>query len=272
MTELTKINIACGNTFLQGWRNFDYASSSPYVTRLNSLERLPLDNNKADVVYSSHFLEHIPRPMVDAFMSECFRITKPGGILRLVLPDFEELCAAYLQYRQHEEHDKAEFLQMEILDQCVRQVSGGELGEFYKSLEATKASEQELIKFVQQRTGHVLEDGSNPAGSRWQRLISNPGAIIQKLENIYIKVILRLLPPAFRQQNVSLAAVGERHAWVYDYYNVKKLLFRAGFIEVKRLTATTSNIPDFPFYPLDIYKDGTPRKGAESMYIEARKP
>jgi hypothetical protein len=43
-------------------------------------------------------------------------------------------------------------------------------------------------------------------------------------------------------------------------------LQRAGF------EASTSRFEGFPFQPLDLDTDGHPRKGTESMYIEASKP
>ncbi|MGZ5191826.1 MAG: class I SAM-dependent methyltransferase, partial [Flavisolibacter sp.] len=60
------------------------------------LECLPVPDSTATVVYSSHFLEHIPRDQVTSFLAECYRIIKSGGRLRLVLPDWEILCSVYL--------------------------------------------------------------------------------------------------------------------------------------------------------------------------------
>lgn len=96
--------------------------------------------------------------------------------------------------------------------------------------------------------------------------------IWNRFERFYIRAVLGLLPPAFRKQNVSTATVGERHAWLYDFYSVEKLLRKAGFVEIRRVSPTTSSIPGFPFFPLDVYEDGSPRKGVESMYVEATKP
>jgi len=59
---------------------------------------------------------------------------------------------------------------------------------------------------------------------------------------------------------------------IYDFHSVEQLLKRVGFVNVERVTSSTSNIVDFPFYPLDVTKEGLPRKGLESMYIEAVKP
>lgn len=91
-----KINLACGGVFVtgDGWLNLDYSASSPAVPRADLLGRLPLSNDSAALVYSSRFLEHIPRGDVPGFLAECRRVLAPGGILRLVLPDLANLCRA----------------------------------------------------------------------------------------------------------------------------------------------------------------------------------
>jgi len=92
------------------------------------------------------------------------------------------------------------------------------------------------------------------------------------MEQVWTRVVLRLLPKAFRSQNVSLAGVGERHHWLWDFQQLRQALEAAGFTGVHRCTADSSAIPDFPFHPLDIDSDGRVRKGCESMYVEAVKP
>ena len=263
------LNIACGDSYLPGWLNFDYVPHSMHVKKVDLLKRLPLPDNCADVVYSSHFFEHIPRPLVSLFVAECFRICKPGGKIRLVMPDFEELCTAYLSYRSANDHVYADFLMLEILDQCVRTRPGGELGDFYNALEQTNPDHSELISFIRQRTGHQI----NPSLAERKKIHVSDyiTGVKRKIEQYYIKMVLTLLPKAFRRQNVSLASVGERHAWLYDFHSVKEILIQAGFTSVQKMSAYTSNIPDFPFKPLDLNEDGSIRKGSESMYIEAQK-
>lgn len=266
------VNIACGDSYLVNWLNFDFSPHSSSVRKANLLDRLPLDNEVADVVYSSHFIEHIPRDMVSDFVSECHRITKSGGHLRIVLPDWQELCTTYLTLREGENHEQADFLLMEMLDQCVRRFPGGELGAYYKSLQDDSVH-IEMIDFVYSRTGHNLNTSqeNDLEHNFWEKLIANPKRILSKLEAYYVRLILTLLPSAFRTQNVSLTEVGEKHAWMYDFYTVKQILLNAGYKDVQRMTANSSNIPDFPFDPLDMYENGMPRKGSESMYIEAIK-
>lgn len=53
---------------------------------------------------------------------------------------------------------------------------------------------------------------------------------------------------------------------------LRQALKAAGFTAVESRTADSSATGDFPFYPLDLDAEGRPRKGADSMYVEARKP
>ena len=57
--------------------------------------RFPWNNETADVVYSSHTLEHSTRHEGRVFLAECFRVLKKGGIVRLVVPDLQEIIMMY---------------------------------------------------------------------------------------------------------------------------------------------------------------------------------
>ena len=162
---MLQVNLACGTVFVSGhnWINLDYVSSSPAVQQANLLSRLPIGDNSADLVYSSHFLEHIPHDKVDSFLLECWRILKPGGVLRLVVPELENLCRTYLYHRDQVEHIKADFVVLELLDQCVRRRSGGELGRCYKSLKPNDQTDEARIAFVRERTGEDLKQSPPPA-------------------------------------------------------------------------------------------------------------
>jgi predicted SAM-dependent methyltransferase len=85
---------------------------------------LPLKREIADLVYSSHFLEHIPYSKVTDFLYEILRILKPGGV-RLVLPDLENMANSYVNLRKLGNHQKADFLVLEMIDQCVRNIGVG---------------------------------------------------------------------------------------------------------------------------------------------------
>jgi predicted SAM-dependent methyltransferase len=268
---LNKINLGCGNIYLteDGWTNYDYSPSHSSVQRANLFGPLPIQDESAELVYSSHFLEHIPYDLVQGFLSECYRILAPGGILRLVLPDLEELCQSYLLHRKNNEHDLAKVVLLEMIDQCVRRQSGGQLGQLYSRLGTLSSQNKKIIEFIHYRTGEdILASAQERSKSRNINFLRS---MRTRLEQAWIRLVVSLLPKAFRSQNVSLAAVGERHHWLWDFHQLHKLLAETGFASIARCKADISSFVGFPFYPLDLDKTGAPRKGAESMYIEAQK-
>ncbi len=274
--QQTKINLACGNIYVtgNGWINIDYNSTSSNVRRADLLARLPLPDNSAALVYSSHFLEHIPRSQVPDFLSECLRVLIPGGVIRLVLPDLENICRAYLEHRDNGDHEKADFVVLEMIDQCVRRESGGELGRYYQRVKDSADSEAEMIAFIRERTGEYLL-APRQKGSLFVTKLRKSSLLRKvqsRLQRVYFRTILKLLPITFRKQNVSLAAVGELHHWIWDFYQLQKLLLATGFVSPQKCSSKTSYFLGFPFDQLDIDADGRQRKGYESMYIEAKKP
>jgi hypothetical protein len=280
---IDKANLACGNSFVvgDGWVNLDFAPMSADVTGANLLGRLPFEPESLRLVYSSHFLEHIPRSRVSAFLSECRRILQPDGTLRLVLPDFEEMAREYLLKREAGEHEKADFMVVEIVDQCVRRSPGGELKSEHSRYRQDPIRHAAMVDYVRERTGERLSSapaagGQATAGTRlggsmaaFARRLGRGAS--SRLRRRWIEVLVSCLPEAFREQNVSMASVGERHHWLWDFHQLRSELERVGFVDVRRMSATTSGYAGFPFGRLDVDEDGCPRKGRESMYVEAKK-
>ena len=55
----------------------------------------PFPDNSVDLVYASHCLEHFSHHRVNAILAEWRRVLKPSGILRLGVPDFDQVSAVY---------------------------------------------------------------------------------------------------------------------------------------------------------------------------------
>jgi len=52
-------------------------------------------DNSVELIYASHVLEYFDREQAIAVLAEWRRILKPGGILRLAVPDFPALFKVY---------------------------------------------------------------------------------------------------------------------------------------------------------------------------------
>lgn len=275
------LNLACGPTYLvdDHWVNVDFCRVDGEVIGHDLLQPLPFGDGEFDLVYSSHFLEHIPRRHVHSFLLECKRVLKPGGTLRLVLPDGEEMFAAYLDLRSKGMHREADFVMIEIVDQCVRDRSGGELGLFYASVRSVNPKEQAYWScFIEKRNGEVLNVDMPRARARIpEKTRGGPHFVFSRpithawtrVRSVFHRIGIKLLLPAFKRQNVSFAGIGEKHCWLWVLYQLQAVLERAGFEGVARCTHLSSRHPSFPFCPLDATADSEPRKGGESMYVEA---
>lgn len=63
--------------------------------------KLPYDDNSVDEVYSAHLLEHFRgRDQVDAALAEWVRVLKPGGLLRVAVPDMAKLARKVLDVEE----------------------------------------------------------------------------------------------------------------------------------------------------------------------------
>jgi predicted SAM-dependent methyltransferase len=123
-----RINVGCGRTPTQGWKNFDNSwslriSKLPRLAYLlnkvgflthsqyefvrfarenniafgNATTRIPVEANCVEVIYSSHMLEHLDRNDADNFLKEVYRVLRPGGIIRLAVPDIHRQVSRYIE-------------------------------------------------------------------------------------------------------------------------------------------------------------------------------
>lgn len=67
------------------------------IIRRDLSKPLPLADGTADAVYSSHMLEHLFLEDARTFLAECARVLKPGGMMRLALPDAEQFARDLLE-------------------------------------------------------------------------------------------------------------------------------------------------------------------------------
>jgi len=135
-TEI-KVNLGCGLRCLPNWINIDgsltalfsskrfsflnkllyhLAGSSEYysfeefdtIIKKNKLhfydlrKGIPLLTGSIDVLYTSHFLEHINKNDAKNFIKECYRVLKPGGLLRVVVPDLDMAFKMYKEGKAEE--------------------------------------------------------------------------------------------------------------------------------------------------------------------------
>jgi UDP-glucose 4-epimerase len=120
------VNIGCGAYPIQGWINYDF-NKFIYFAKINMIrlllkqfyfipddykifmdqvikydicfanagEYIPEKDCSIDVLYSSHMLEHLDQSETDIFMKESKRVLVSGGVIRIIVPDFDILINDY---------------------------------------------------------------------------------------------------------------------------------------------------------------------------------
>ncbi|MBI2828792.1 MAG: methyltransferase domain-containing protein [Acidobacteria bacterium] len=69
---------------------------TPDLVTANLRGPLPFSSGTVDCVYASHVLEHLHDDEARRLLRECFRVLKPGGVLRLVVPDLRGIVERYV--------------------------------------------------------------------------------------------------------------------------------------------------------------------------------
>ena len=170
------LNLACGSRMHRDWNNLDFSPMSrlakhmflagllhnvgllsgkrfhrlsqilPDTIKWDLRKGIPFEDNTFDVLYHSHFIEHLHQKVAGEFLKECRRVLKVSGIIRVVVPNLEMLCREYLDTFQllagtestvpgamekHEQNIR------NLLSQMVASEPGGtaEQGRFVRNLE-----------------------------------------------------------------------------------------------------------------------------------------
>ena len=100
------LNIGCGRRYHRAWTNLDLEANEPTVIRHDVTLGVPFDEGHFDAVYHSHVLEHLRPQQGRELITECYRVLKPGGLLRIVVPDLERHINGCNQYQRRAQYDK----------------------------------------------------------------------------------------------------------------------------------------------------------------------
>jgi len=248
------LNVGCGERFRRDWTNVDFRSRGSAVQSCDVTKGLPFDDASFDLVYHSHLLEHLRREQAAPFLSECHRVLRSGGIIRVVVPDLERIVRAYLATLEGGQEANYDWTMLEMYDQAVRETPGGGMA-LYLSQHPLPNEE-----FILERCG--AEAAAIIEASRGGR---KPGAVRALVRRMIDSV------PLVRDLRLGrFRRAGEVHQWMYDRYSLARLLRVAGFVDIVQQPAAASQIAEWAAFELDTDSDGNVRK-PDSLFMEARK-
>jgi SAM-dependent methyltransferase len=238
----------------------DLLPPAPEVIKHDLYDPLPFSDGTFEIVYNSHVLEHLHRGHVQDFLLECRRVLQPEGIIRVVVPDLEQLAKSYLARLEGAlagdpaDARRYNWAVIELLDQMTRQSADG--GEMFMYLLDAKGPD---IEFAVERLGFEVTS----------KLAEIKGCT-QK-EGWYEQYLMcrrewRKRTTAEEVGRYRLS--GEAHLWMYDRYSLAALLEQAGFRNPTQRDAQTSGLMNFHEFHLDADEKGETRK-PDSLFMEA---
>jgi len=277
MSTAALLNLGCGRRFHRAWTNLDFAPASPDVIAHDLSKPLPFESNHFAMVYCSHVLEHFDRESGERFLIECVRVLRPGGTLRVVVPDLELLAKNYIERLatarlaplDEKTIQRYQWSLLHLVDQMVRTKPGGAMLEFLRSDKSidlddlSRVAGSEIVGYVRTKHAATCPNG-NHAPTRFHQLLSG---IIGSMRGL---VAPRSLSPHAISE-ARFRATGEVHRWMYDEFSLSELFQNVGVRDVVRCSATTSRFHDWAAFHLDSEPDGVVYK-PESLFLEGSKP
>lgn len=253
------VNLGCGSKYSKDkrWINIDFCPREKGVKKVNILKGLPFENDSIDAIFSSNMLEHFTRSQGEQHIVECARVLKRGGIIRIVVPDLENVCREYLKVldnvRKDESYkEKYEYVHIELIDQMVRPSAGGEMVKYWEKPTAD-------IEYVKERTGFPEDWSLYSKTEKYQR--------IQRLYLLKQRMVSRMGKIIRYIDAGKYAYSGELHKWMYDSYSLTKLLSNNGFENIQIMKCNESRIDSWNEFGIEINQDGSEYKPS-CLYIE----
>ena len=96
-TKYKRLYLGCGNKYIKNFVNVDIMeeSKADIISDVRTLKEF--DINSIDLIYSCHMIEHVSRHEYKNVLKRWYDIIKPGGKIRLALPDLFALSKYYIE-------------------------------------------------------------------------------------------------------------------------------------------------------------------------------
>lgn len=90
-----RLHLGCGPNKLVGWVNIDVEEEYEPDLLHDLTSGIPAADDSAEVIYSEHVFEHFSLEAGTALLAEALRVLRPGGVLRIAMPDLAHVIERY---------------------------------------------------------------------------------------------------------------------------------------------------------------------------------
>jgi SAM-dependent methyltransferase len=261
-TQVQRLNLGCGSVIHPAFINIDVIAA-PGVLVHDLRSGIPFPDSSCELVYHSTMLSHLRPADALALTRECRRVLKPGGVLRIVTEDLEQMCRVYLdkisaawagEPLAGDDHD---WMILELYDQATREYSGGRMAEFLRRKPLPNEA------FIHSRIGEV---GKGMIAAGRARVVDKPRpasdlrAIVRQARAKTRAFILEKLLGENGNEALEVGRFrltsGQITYQMYDRYSLRQLFLAAGFSSVELRAPGESAYTTWGDIHLDVLPDG----------------
>lgn len=89
------LHLGCGKRYIPGFIHVDLCDYPHIDYRRNIGDLEFIESDGVDLIYASHVLGYFDQSEAKAVLNEWYRVIRPGGALRVSVPDFKKMIAVY---------------------------------------------------------------------------------------------------------------------------------------------------------------------------------
>jgi predicted SAM-dependent methyltransferase len=93
--EPYRLHLGCGRDRKPGWINIDLNAERTPDFLWDVAHGLPFDDASCEFIFHEHLLEHFDPAHARRLLGECRRVLKPGGVLRIAMPDLQSIVGHF---------------------------------------------------------------------------------------------------------------------------------------------------------------------------------
>lgn len=95
MKEDLKLHLGCGKRYIPGFIHIDIANFDHIDYRISVDNLSVIESNSCSLIYASHVFAYFDRSEAIGVIKEWYRVLRPGGLLRMAVPDFRQQVKLY---------------------------------------------------------------------------------------------------------------------------------------------------------------------------------
>ena len=196
--SLKKLQLGAGFNPLPGWLSSDIEPTSEDMIFLDATKPFPLGDEVMDYILSEHMVEHLTYNSGRKMLKECYRVLKPGGVLRIATPDLAVLLNLYSDNKSPEAQHYIKWITDENIPSAKSYKASFVINNAFRNWGHTFLYDRELLLEILDEAGFsdIKEYMPNESDNAELKGLEHHGKFIQsEVINNYETMVFEVVKP-----------------------------------------------------------------------------